>query len=232
VALFDRLKVTLRALTAPADDPREMYGGLGRQRALLGKVQQALADIGITKAGLQAKTAEVHDKLPALQDRARRYLQAGQEDLARAALQQRQLATIMLDALQSQIRDLEQEEQRLTMVEQRLSAQIEAFFARQEVIVARYSAAEAQVRINESLGGVSQELADLGAALERAEERTEHMQARASAIDQLLEIGALDLPAAPSVDAVERELADIDTTEAVDEQLAVLRKEIVTDGRG
>ena len=50
MALFDRLKGTLKALTAPAEDPRDTYGGgLERQRALLTKVQQALADITAAK---------------------------------------------------------------------------------------------------------------------------------------------------------------------------------------
>jgi len=232
MALLDRLKVTFKALAAPADDPREMYGeGLDRQRTLLTKVQHALVDIAAAKSRLQAKTAEVRDKLPALQERAKRCLQAGQEDLARTALQQRQVAIVMLDALETQVRELEQEEQRLVVVEQCLSARVEAFFTRQVVIMARYSAAEAQVRINESLSGVSQELADLGAALEQAEQKTDHMQARASAIDQLVEMGALDMPVVSSSDTVERELAQLDTAKAVDDQLAALKKEIVSDGR-
>src|SRR5207248_695959 len=60
------------------------------------------------------------------------------------------------------------------------------------VVMARYNAAEAQVRINEAVTGVSQEFADLTAALARAEEKTEDMQARASAIDRLVQEGILD----------------------------------------
>ena len=78
------------------------------------------------------------------------------------------------------------------MVEQRLSTQIEAFAARQEVIRARYSAAEAQVRINEAVTGVSEDFADLSAALQRAEEKTQSMQARAIAIDRLVKEGVLE----------------------------------------
>src|SRR2546430_15041116 len=78
------------------------------------------------------------------------------------------------------------------MIEQRLSAQIEAFAARQEVIKARFSAAEAQVRINEAMTGVSQDFAELTATLHRAEQTTEEMQARATAIDRLVQEGDLE----------------------------------------
>ena len=64
----------------------------------------------------------------------------------------------------------QQEERALELVEQRLAAQIEAFFARQEVLEARYTTAEAEVRVGEVMGGVSEELADLTRALERAEQ--------------------------------------------------------------
>ena len=55
------------------------------------------------------------------------------------------------------------------LTEQRLSSEIEAFYARQEFIEARYSAAEAQVRIGEALGGISDDLSELGRAMEQAE---------------------------------------------------------------
>ena len=99
-----------------------------------------------------------------------------------------------LDRLERQVTEIEHEERELTLVEQRLEAQIETFFARREVIAARYSTAEAHVEVREALGGVSDELAGLGTALERAEQTTDRMQARASALDHLADLGVLDDP--------------------------------------
>jgi phage shock protein A len=169
---------------------------------------------------------EVRDKLPQLEEQALRGLIAGREDLARLALQRRQVAWMELETLESQLHEVEQEEQRLSLLEQRLATQIEAFHARLEVIAARYSAAEAQVRMNEVLTGISQELADLGTALQQAEEKTEHMQARASAIDQLVEAGVLEMPGLPSGDSFDRQLAQLDVTAAVDDQLAALKRQV------
>jgi phage shock protein A len=104
--------------------------------------------------------------------------------------------------------------------------QIEAFHAQLEVIQARYSAAEAQVRMQEVLTGISQELADLGTALQQAEEKTEHMQARASAIDQLVEAGVRETPGLHAGDSFERQLAKLDVGRAVEDQLAALKREV------
>ena len=190
------------------------------------KVQQALADIASAKDRLESKTAEVGGKLPQLEEQARRALIAEREDLARLALQRRQIALVELEVLEGQVREVQQEEQRLSMVEQRLATQIEAFYARQEVIAARYTAAEAQVRIGESLSGISDELDDLGRALERAEEKTEHMQARVSAIDRLVETGVLETPGLPAGDPITQELDQLEGAQDVEAQLAALSSEI------
>jgi phage shock protein A len=217
----------LGGLLAPAEDPRQTFGNAyQRQRDSLRKVQRALADIGAAKQRLQSKTAEVEAKLPQLEEQARRALLAGREDLARIALRRRQVAGLEMQTLQDQVREVEREEQRLALVEQRLATQIEAFYARQEVLEARYSAAEAQVRINEALSGVSTELADLGVALEKAEAKTERMQARASAIDQLIESGVLEVPSVLAAEPLEAQLPPADVSRAVEEHLALLRGQL------
>lgn len=228
---FDRLgilfKSSTNALFASAPDPRQTFANAYQnQRDLLGRVQQSITDMGAAKQRLQAKTVEVEHKLPALAAQAKAFLLQAREDLARIALQRREVAAMELRSLREQIGEVEQEEHRLTLVEQRLATQIEAFFARQEVIAARYTAAEAQVRVNEALGGVSQELADLDVELERAEARTEHMQARASALDELVDDGILQTRGSGSRDAVERQLASVDVEAAVEVQLSALRAEV------
>ena len=58
--------------------------------------------------------------------------------------------------------------------------------------VATYTAAEAQTRINEVFTGISEEMSDVGLAIQRAEDKTEQMKARAGAIDELMASGALN----------------------------------------
>jgi phage shock protein A len=232
VGLFGRLsgkiKAGLSAALAPAADPRQTYlNAYQKQRVLLSQVEGALDQVGATKKRLQEKTQQVSAKLPALQDQARDALKAGREDIARIALQRRQVAVMELKTLEEQVMGVEKEEASLSMIEQRVANQVEAFVARQEVIMARYSAAEAQVRINEAVTGVSQEFAELAAALVRAEERTQNMQARASAIDRLVREGVLDAdPLTDSVATIDAQMDHAGLNEAVDEQLAALAQEV------
>jgi phage shock protein A len=232
VGLFGRLsskiKAGLSAALAPAADPRQTYlNAYQKQRELLSQVEGALDQVVASKKRLQEKTQEVRAKLPALQDQARDALKAGREDMARVALQRRQVAVMELKTLEEQVMGVEKEEASLSMIEQRLATQVEAFAARQEVIMARYSAAEAQVRINEAVTGVSQEFADLAAALEQAEEKTQNMQARASAIDRLVQEGVLDANTLTVSSAtIDAQLENAGVNEAVDEQLAALAQEV------
>jgi phage shock protein A len=195
--ILERITLLLKKSTAvalaPAPDPRVIpITSHQKQRALLDQVMKAGVEVTAAKERLRAATAAVRVKLPAMEEQARQELKAGHEAMARLALQRRQVVVAELATLERQLAEVEKEESALSMIEMRLSGQIEAFAARQEVIKARFSAAEAQVRINEAMTGVSQDFADLTAALHRAERTTEQMQARATAIDRLVKDGDLE----------------------------------------
>ncbi len=77
-------------------------------------------------------------------------------------------------------------------------AKVEAFRTRKETIKASYTAAEAQTRISEAVSGISEEMGDVGLAMQRAEDKTAQMQARAAAVDELMASGALDDASLPA----------------------------------
>ena len=219
------IKVWMNKLLAPAQDPRQVFAdAYQRQQATLVKVRQAMANVTASKRQIEAKTVAARSKLPQMEDQARQALADGREDQARFVLRLRRVAADELEALDKQEQELQNEERVLALVEQRLAAQIETFFARQEVIAARYSTAEAHVGIQEALTGVSEELKDLGIALERAEERTEDMQARATAIDELVESGILQRHGERSGEDVLKELSAGDESAAVEDDLAALKE--------
>jgi phage shock protein A len=226
--LLPRIRANLARLFAPAEDPRQGSSAAAeRQLELLGRLQMALREVAASKAQLATQTERLAAKLPELEQLARKSLAIGQEDLARLALQRRRAATVELRRLEAQVTEVALEETRLALAEQRLAARIEELRTRHEVVTARYTAAEAQVRISEALAGVSQELADLGIALQEAEERTEAMQARASAIDDLVQAGVLAGPGAARSPADEPDSAD--ERHSIDAELEALRREVERD---
>jgi len=224
--LSKRMKKGMETLLTPAEDPRQTHvSSFERQRGLLVKVQTALLEVGKAKSRLEDKAAETRVKLPQLEELARQALREEREDLARLRLQRRQLASIELQGLEQQLSEIEREEHRLSLTEQRLSGQLAAFYTRQELIAARYSAAEAQVHIGEALSGVSTELAELSQAMAQAERKSVQMQARAAAIDRLVDEGLLEIPAAVDLAAGDDQLSDGHFVD-VENQLAALKAEL------
>jgi phage shock protein A len=122
---------------------------------------------------------------------------------------------------------LEGQQQKLIEGERTLQTKIESFRTQKEVIKAQYSAAEAQVRIGEAATGIGEQMADVGLAVQRAKDKTEQMQARASAIDELTTSGALEDYTA-SGDDIDRQLSQISQSSEVDDQLAKLKAEVGT----
>ena len=76
---------------------------------------------------------------------------------------------LQLQSIDEQRAQLQGEQDKLVLAEQRLSAKVESFRTRKETIKAQYTAAEAQAKIGEAFSGVSEEMADVGMAIERAE---------------------------------------------------------------
>ena len=177
ILLFFKIKTG--AALDRAEDPRQTVDyAYGQQQALLRKVKQGLIEVATSKRQLEQQAQKLRDRVPHIEDQARRALGAGREDLARMALQRKQTAISELEGLDRQIAEVDEEERKLMLAEQQLSAHIEQFRTHRAALSARYTAAEAKVRINEALTGVSEEFAELGMAVGRAEEKVERMQVR------------------------------------------------------
>jgi phage shock protein A len=120
---------------------------------------------------------------------------------------------------------LEAQQQKLIEGEKNLSTKIESFRTQKEIIKAQYSAAEAQVKIGEAATGIGRNMEDVGLAVERAKDKTQEMQARANAIDELTAAGSLQ-DFTSSGDDIDRQLAQIQQSGQVDDELAKLKAEI------
>ncbi|MDP9490700.1 MAG: PspA/IM30 family protein [Actinomycetota bacterium] len=221
------IKSKLSKLLDRAEDPGETLDySYEQQRQLLTNVKRGIADVTTSKKRLQLQTDKLEQSLVKLDSQARDAVAAGREDLARQALERKALAQQQLQDLDGQIEQLDQQQQKLTASEKQLAAKVEAFKSQKEVIKAQYSAAEAQVRIGEAATGIGEQMADTGLAIERARDKTEQMQARAAAVDELIEAGTLEDFTAGDQTALDRELEQISAGRQVDAELEALKAEV------
>jgi phage shock protein A len=223
ISLIFRSKAN-RALDR-AEDPRETLDySYQRQRELLSKVRRGVADVATSRKRVELQATQLEQQSQKLHDQAQKALSMGREDLAREALTRKSALTGQIEDLKTQQAQLQGEEEKLTLASQRLQAKVESFRTRKETIKASYTAAEAQTRINEAFSGISEEMGDVGMAVQRAEDKTAQMQARAGAIDELIATGALDDASSVNQgDDISRELEAMSSQSDVEAELAALK---------
>jgi phage shock protein A len=203
-----------------AEDPRETLDySYTKQLELLQKVRRGVADVATSRKRLELQQQQLQQSADKLDGQDR-------EDLAREALSRKSAVTQQITDLTSQHAALQAEEEKLTLASQRLQAKVDAFRTKKETIKATYTAAEAQTKIGEAFSGISEEMGDVGLAIQRAEDKTQTMQARAGAIDELLASGALDDPTGTNKDDIQLELDRMSSTNDVENDLARLKGEL------
>src|SRR6202453_3090249 len=209
------------------EDPRETLDySYQRQLEMLTKVRRGVADVATSRKRVELQMNQLQQQSTKLEDQARKALGMGREDLAREALSRKASSQSQLSDLQVQYAQLQGEEEKLTIAAQRLQQKVDAFRTRKETIKATYTAAEAQTRINEAFSGISEEMGDVGMAIQRAEDKTQQMQARAGAIDELLASGALEDMVGGPRDDIQLERDRVGASSDVDSELARLKGEI------
>jgi len=223
------IKAKISKLLDKAEDPGETLDySYTKQLESLQQVKKGIADVVTAKKRLGMQAQKLEQSVVKLDTQARQALAAGNEELARTALERKTLAQTELQSLDQQVAELQSQQDKLTESEKRLRTKIEAFRTKKEVIKAQYSAAEAQVRISEAATGVGEEMADVGLAMQRAVDKTEDMKARASAVEELEAAGTFeDLTQLGSgQDDIDRELAALGTGSMVDDELAKMKAEL------
>ena len=231
MSMMRRLKMIFSAKANKAldraEDPRETLDySYQRQLEMLQKVRRGVADVATSRKRLELQQQQLQQQADKLEGQSRAALAAGREDLAREALTRRSGVQQQLTDLSTQHAALQAEEEKLTLASQRLQAKVDAFRTRKETIKATYTAAEAQTKIGEAFSGISEEMGDVGLAIQRAEDKTQNMQARAGAIDELLASGALDDPTGTAKDDITAELERMSSQNDVELELARLKGEL------
>ena len=214
-----------KALDA-AEKPDEMLD-LSYEQMLdhITKVRQALVTIAASRKQIELQEAQLQHSVDHLQDQAKSALSLGKEDLAREALSRKSAAQAQIDGMETQHQQLTEEEDKLTATLQALQQRVNQFRTQKETLKAQYAAASATASVNESVAGISSTLGDSGAALQRAQDKIANMQARAGALDELLQSGVLE-DVGGGGDDIQKELDEAGGSADVDRELAALKAQI------
>ena len=207
-----------------AENPNETLDySYQKQLELLQKVRRGVADVATSRKRLELQMTQLEQQQSKLSGQAQKAMEMNREDLAREALTRKSGLDQQITDLQSQHEGLQGEEQKLTMASQRLQAKVDAFRTKKETLKATYNAADAQSKIGEAFSGISEELGDVGLAVQRAEDKTASLQARAGAVDELISSGALEDVTGSSKDDISSQLDALSSENDVEMELNRMR---------
>ena len=214
-----------KALDA-AEKPDEMLD-LSYEQMLdhLTKVRQALVTVAASRKQIELQEQQLQHSVDHLQEQAKAALALGKEDLAREALQRKAAAQAQIDGMESQRQQLNEEQEKLEQTLAALQERVSQFRTQKETLKAQYTAASAEASVDESIAGISSTLGDSGAALDRAQDKIANMQARAGALDELLQSGVLE-DVGGDTDDIQKELDEAGSSADVDRELAALKAQI------
>jgi phage shock protein A len=219
------LKQKVNTLLDKYEDPKEALDySYQNQIETMNKLRRSIAEVVTAKTRLQMQKTKLVENIRTLDEESRRAIEQDREDLAKLALEKKNENMLQLQNLDKQIIDMQTQQDKLEQTEKRLSAKVEEFRSKKEVIKAEYTAADAQVRIKENLTGISEEMADVGVAMNKAEDKTEQMKAKAKALDEMIDSGVLT-DYTSDKDDVEAKLEKMIVKSSVDQELAKLKAE-------
>jgi phage shock protein A len=209
-----------------AENPNEMLD-LSYEQMLdqITRVRQALVTIAASRKRIELQEQQLQHSADHLQDQAKAALAQGREDLAREALSRKAAAQGQINEMEPQHQQLTEQEQKLEQTLTALQDRVNKFRTQKETLKAQYTAASAMTSVNESVAGISSTLGDSGAALERAQDKISTMQARAGALDELLQSGVLE-DVGGDTDDIQKELDEAGTSADVDRELAAMKAQI------
>ncbi len=219
------IKTVVSSFLDRAEDPGQTLDyAYQKQNEQLQNLRRSIADVVTQEKRLELQEAQVNVQIEKIDGQARQALSMNREDLARYALERKQALQNQLAGFDTSIAQLKQQQDKFVAMEQKLSAKVETFRSQKEMVKAQYSASQAQVKIQEAASGISEEMADVNMAVERAQDRVLQMQARANALDELSQSGTL--PELGGGDSLDRQLAQLSDKADVDRQLEELKSQM------
>jgi phage shock protein A len=218
MSLFSRAHDILAAKANKAldsvENPDEMLDYSYEQMLdYITRVRQALVGISAERKRIELQQPQLQQTIARLGTQADAALRQGREDLAREALTRRSAAQQQAGTMDARLQELTQEERKLQDSLTQLQQRVSRFRSQKEVMKADYAVAQAS-----DPGGTAD-------ALVRAQDKIATMQARAGALDELRQSGALE-DAGGHTDDIREELDEAASAADVDSQLAALKAKL------
>ncbi len=233
------LNVRTRAALDAAEDPREvMEFAYGQQVALARRVRRGLVEVTTARRQLEIQIERARERVRNAETQAKEALAADREDLATRALEGKHQILVEIEALERRAEEVRKDEAQVRVALERLGARVDAFRARRTMVSARYAAYGAHAHAEEALLGLTDEVLDL--AVIRAEDNTDHLQARATALEVAVEtlgptaldgMGGIGDSVGSAADALDRELRAVVSQNAIARELATLKREVSAQPR-
>lgn len=218
MGIFDRIsdivKSNLNDMLDKAEDPEKMLKQMVLEmEESVNKATLAIANAIANEKGLERKIQKNNEEAAEWKQRAAQGVQAGRDDLARAALEKKTICernTADLEPLHAQAAATTAK-----MREQlaQLKSKLDEARARQSTLIARSQAAKAQKTIAQSFSGVG---SDAFSKFDKYEGKIEKLEAEASAFEEL---------AGENTD-LEAQFKNLGTDQKIDDELAKLKAEM------
>jgi len=206
-----------------AENPNEMLD-YSYQQLLdqVTRVRRGLVDVAASRKRIELQEEQLQQTADHLGDQAQAALGQGREDLAREALIRKSAAQQQIDAFEAQHQELAEQEEKLTQALGKLQERVSSFRSDKEVMKAQYTAAQASAAVSATAAGINSDYNDTAESLARAQDKIATMQARAGAMDELLQSGVLE-DVGGDTDDIQDELDKAASAGDVDRELAALK---------
>lgn len=187
--IMAKINKILRKAENPVEELDYSYE---KQLELLNNVKKAIADMATAKNQLEGEKLRLCKNIIDVDEQAKELLKQENETLAREVLERRVTIEEHIDSLTNQIKKMREDQTKLIEKGKVIEIRVEQFRSSKETMKAQYSAAHTSAKISESITGLDDSAGNAGDAMRRAEEKTQTMNARSSAIGELVDAGVLD----------------------------------------
>lgn len=215
--MADIVKSNINELLDRAEDPEKMIRQMIRE--MEEAVSKATASVGTAVANHKRLERQHNEKMAQMEDwqrKAERAVEAGEDDLARRALERKTVFEKAANDLAPAMEESGETASQLREQLRELKGKLEEARTRQGTLMARHHAAEARKKLAQSISGLG---ADAFSSFEQFEQRVENTEAEAQAHSEV----------AGEMADVEREVRQLERTSSVEDELTALKARLLSE---